>query len=269
MAPERGAKHQLVRLAEENATSALAEHLRDEETGKQAVEELKRLLRLERAPIRIEGFDISNTMGGQSVAALVVWDEGQPKKSDYRKFRIRTVTGANDFASIQEAVVRRYGEAQDLPVPDLILIDGGLGQLSAAIDGLKKVGRAQLPIIGLAKARAERRGRDRKEERVFLPGRKNPLILNPSSPATHLLQRIRDEAHRFAISYHRKLRGKALVASLLDQIPGVGEVRRNRLLKAFGSLKMIAAASDEHLREAAGVDSRTAAQIRTALLDSD
>jgi excinuclease ABC subunit C len=258
VAPERGAKHQLVLLAEENATAALAGHLRDEETDRQAVEELKRLLRLDKVPRRIEGFDISNTMGSESVASFVVWEEGQAKKSDYRKFRIKTVTGANDFASMKEVVARRYGESEDLPLPDLVLIDGGLGQLAAAMDGLKNAGRTGLPIIGLAKARGE------KEERIFLPGRKNPIILKPTSPATHLLQRIRDEAHRFAITYHRKLRGKALMSSKLDQIIGVGEIRRNTLLRKFGSLEKIAAATDEQLREA-GLDARTATEIRKAL----
>ncbi len=265
-APERGKKHQLVQLAEENAAAALADHLRDEETDRLATEELKRLLRLDKVPRRIEGFDISNTMGDQSVASLVVWEDGQAKKSDYRKFRIRTVAGANDFASMREAVMRRYGQAcgeqgrttGDLPLPDLVLIDGGLGQLAAAMEGLKQVGRAELPIIGLAKARGE------KEERVFLPGRKNPVILNPSSPATHLLQRIRDEAHRFAIAYHRKLRGNALVASRLDQIIGIGEIRRNTLLKTFGSLEAIAQATDEELKHA-GLDSKTAVEVRKAL----
>jgi len=155
-------------------------------------------------------------------------------------------------------MIRRYGEAETLPLPDLILIDGGLGQLAAAMEGLKQVSRAGLPILGLAKERGE------KQERIFLPGRKNPIVLSPSSPATHLLQRIRDEAHRFAISYHRKLRGKAFVASRLDQIIGVGEIRRNRLLREFGSLEKIAEASDEQLREA-GVDAKTAAKIRRAL----
>ena len=257
--PERGAKHQLLLLAEENATAAVADHLHNEETDRQATEELKRLLRLDRAPRRIEGFDISNTMGNQSVASMVVWEDGQAKKSDYRKFRIKTVQGANDFASMQEVVLRRYGEAEDLPLPDLVLIDGGLGQLAAAVDGLRKVGRAGLPIIGLAKARGE------KEERIYLPGRKNPIILNPSSPATHLVQRIRDEAHRFAITYHRKLRGRTMVASRLDAIIGVGEIRRKTLLRRFGSLEKIAEATDEQLREA-GVDAKTAAEIRKALV---
>jgi excinuclease ABC subunit C len=256
--PERGAKHQLLLLAEENAGAAVANHLRDQEIDRQAVEELKRLLRLSRVPRRIECFDISNTMGDQSVASMVVWEEGHAKKADYRKYRIKTVEGANDFASMQEVVTRRYHESQELPLPDLIMIDGGLGQLMAAMEGLRTIGRTELAMIGLAKARGE------KEERVFLPGRKNPVLLNPSSPATHLLQRIRDEAHRFAITYHRKLRGKALVASELDGIIGIGTIRRNRLLKTFGDLEKIAGATDDQLRRA-GLDAKTVGEVRKAL----
>ncbi|MBM4124240.1 MAG: excinuclease ABC subunit UvrC [Nitrospira sp.] len=259
VAPERGIKHDLLLLAEENAGAAVTDHLRDEESDRQAVAELKRLFHLERAPRRIEGFDISNTMGDQSVASMVVWEEGQAKKADYRRFRIQTVRGANDFASMQEAILRRYGQEEDLPLPDLVLIDGGLGQLAAAMEGLKQVGRSGLAMIGLAKARGD------KEERVFLPGRKNPIVLRASSPATHLLQRIRDEAHRFAIAYHRKLRGKALLASRLDEIDGVGKIKRNRLLRKFGSLQAIAEATDEQLRDAAGVDAKTVAAIRKSL----
>ncbi|MEK6802698.1 MAG: excinuclease ABC subunit UvrC [Nitrospirota bacterium] len=261
LAPERGAKHQLVLLAEENAAAAITDHLRNEALDRQATAELKRLLRLDTVPRRIEGFDISNIMGNQSVASLVVWEDGQAKKSDYRKFRIQTVEGANDFASMQEAVMRRYGATEDLARPDLILIDGGLGQLSAALEGLKQVGQDQIPIMGLAKARGE------KEERIFLPGRKNPIVLRPTSPATHLVQRIRDEAHRFALTYHRNLRGKALLSSELDQIAGIGTIRRKRLLKQFGSLQRIAAASDDELRSA-GLDVSTVAALRKALTPS-
>ena len=261
LTPERGAKHQLVLLAEENAAAAIADHLRNEALDRQATAELKRLLRLDTVPRRIEGFDISNIMGNQSVASLVVWEDGQAKKSDYRKFRIQTVEGANDFASMQEAVMRRYGATEDLTRPDLILIDGGLGQLSAALEGLKQVGQEQIPIMGLAKARGE------KEERIFLPGRKNPIVLRPTSPATHLVQRIRDEAHRFAVTYHRNLRGKALLSSELDQIPGIGKIRRNRLLKQFGSLPQIASATDEQLRSA-GLDAITVAALRKTLIPS-
>jgi excinuclease ABC subunit C len=256
--PERGAKHQLVLLAEENAAAAVADHLRDEELDRQAGEELKRWLRLERAPRRIEGFDISNTMGDQSVASMVVWEDGQMKKADYRRFKIRTVTGANDFASMKEVVTRRYGREENLAQPDLILIDGGLGQLAAALEGLKEVGQQGVPILGLAKARGD------KEERVFLAGRKNPIVLKPQSPSTHLLQRIRDEAHRFAITFHRKLRGKSLVGSRLDQVIGIGEIRRNQLLEKFGSLDKLSSASDEALREA-GLNAKTVVDLRRAL----
>lgn len=258
LAPERGAKHQLVLLAEENAAASAANHLRDEELDRQAGEELKRLLRLDQPPRRIEGFDISNTMGQQSVASMVVWEDGQMKKADYRRFKIQTVVGANDFASMKEVVTRRYGESEHLARPDLILIDGGLGQLAAALEGLREAGQEHVAILGLAKARGE------KEERVFLAGRKNPILLKPQSPATHLLQCIRDEAHRFAIAYHRKLRGKSLTASKLDQIIGIGEIKRTTLLKRFGSLAQIAAASDEDLQEI-GIDVETARQLRKGL----
>lgn len=258
LAPERGAKHQLVLLAEENAAASAANHLRDEALDRQAVEDLKRLLHLEKAPRRIEGFDISNTMGNQSVASMVVWEDGQMKKADYRRFKIQTVIGANDFASMQEVVARRYGDSEHLARPDLILIDGGLGQLAAAMEGLKQVGHHDQAIMGLAKARGE------KDERIFLPGRKNPILLKPNAPATHLVQRIRDEAHRFAITYHRKLRGKAFTASKLDQIIGIGEITRTKLLKEFGSVDGIAQATDVALH-AAGLAEETIAKLRSAL----
>ena len=244
LAPERGTKHQLVLLAEENASAAIADHLRDVETDRLAAEELQRLLRLEKPPRRIEGFDISNTMGSQSVASSVVWEDGQMKKTDYRRFKIETVEGANDFASMQEVVARRFGNMEDLVRPDLVLIDGGLGQLAAAMQGLKQAGCSGLPVLGLAKARGE------KEERVFLAGRKNPIVLKPTSPSTHLLQRVRDEAHRFALTFHRKLRSRALFSSQLDRIIGIGEIRRATLLNRFKTIEGILAASDEDLRRA-------------------
>ncbi len=258
LAPERGTKHQLVLLAEENAAAALAEHLRNQELDRQAGDELQRVLRLETAPKRIEGFDVSNTMGNQSVASMVVWEDGRMKKSDYRRFKIATVQGANDFASMQEVVTRRYGGMENLARPDLILIDGGLGQLAYARSALNEVGQSDLAIIGLAKAKGE------KDERVYLPGRKNPIVLRANSPATHLLQRIRDEAHRFAVTYHRKLRDKTLVTSHLDQIIGVGSITRTKLLKRFGSLANVAQASEEDLREA-GLSERVVRQLRREL----
>jgi len=258
VAPERGMKHQLLLLAEENAVASVAEHLRDELLDRQAVDELQRLLRLDHLPERIEGFDISNTMGNQSVASMVVWERGQLKKSDYRRFKIQTVVGANDFASMQEVVRRRYRDTENLARPDVVLIDGGLGQLAAAREGLKQAGQPNMAIIGLAKARGE------KDERIFLPGRKNPITLRTNSPATHLVQRIRDEAHRFAITFHRRLRSKALLASQLDQIIGIGEIRRTSLLKRFKTLEGLTAASDEDLR-ATGLNSQTIQHLRAQL----
>jgi excinuclease ABC subunit C len=263
LVPERGLKHHLVQLAEENAAAALKEHQRDEATGRAAAEELTRLLHLRQVPSRIEGFDVSNIQGNQGVASLVVWEAGLAKKSDYRRFRIKTVEGANDFASIKEVVLRHYAGVQQEQqrLPDLILIDGGIGQLAAALDALRELQLVDIDILGLAKAKGE------KEERVYLPGRKNPVILNPSSPATHLLQRIRDEAHRFAISYHRRLRGKALLTSRLDEIAGVGPNKRRDLLRHFGSVEALRAASEQDLQRVAGIGPKTAAEVRAALTE--
>jgi excinuclease ABC subunit C len=265
LAPERGIKHHLVQLAEENAAAALKDHLHEEATGRAAVQELQHLLRLHKIPARIEGFDISNIQGNQGVASMVVWEAGEHKKSEYRKFRIRTVEGANDFASMREVVYRHYAgvKEEERPLPDLILIDGGLGQLGAAMDALRELGLSRIEIVGLAKAKGE------KEERVFLPGRKNPVVLKPSSPATHLLQRVRDEAHRFAIGYHRKLRSRALISSKLDGVPGVGPAKRRDLLRYFGSVEALAAATEADLQRVGGVGPHTAKQIRKALVEAN
>lgn len=265
LAPERGTKHHLVQLAEENAAAALKDHLRDEATARVAAEELQKLLHLKKAPVRIEGFDISNIQGNQGVASMVVWEAGGAKKADYRKFRIKTVTGADDFASMREVVLRHYSGVKEdqRPLPDLILIDGGIGQLGAAMDALRELGLSRIDIVALAKAKGE------KEERIFLPGRKNPVVLKPSSPATHLLQRIRDESHRFAITYHRKLRSRALLASKLDDIAGVGPAKRRDLLRYFGSLEALAAASEADLQRVGSVGPRTAKEIRRALASSN
>ncbi|MCA9463031.1 MAG: excinuclease ABC subunit UvrC [Nitrospira sp.] len=211
LVPERGAKYHLKQLAQENAAVSLNEHLRLETESREAVTELRTLLGLSAIPSRVECFDISNTMGAQSVASMVVWEHGRMKKGDYRRFKIKTVDGANDFASMHEVVKRRYGGSlankagKVLPTPDVIIIDGGMGQLGAAMDALAQVGLSQVAICGLAKAKGE------KDERIFLPGQKFPIVLPVKSPATRLVQTIRDEAHRFAITYHRKLRHEALI----------------------------------------------------------
>ena len=211
LVPERGGKYELLQLAQENAAVSLNEHLRVQTESSESVEELQSLLMLPQIPTRIECFDISNTMGTYSVASMVVWEQGRMKKSDYRRFRIKTVEGANDFASMHEVVKRRYGGSlgnkpgKTLPKPDLVVIDGGAGQLGAAMEAMATVGLSHVSICGLAKAKGE------KDERIFLPGRKTPIILPLKSPATRLVQTIRDEAHRFAITFHRKLRGDAMI----------------------------------------------------------
>ncbi len=211
LVPERGVKSQLRQLAQDNAKLALDEHVRLEAESQEAVLELQRLLGLKETPTRIESFDISNTMGTHSVASMVVWEHGRMKKRDYRRFKIKTVEGANDFASMHEVVNRRYGGSlatkpeKVLPPPDVVLIDGGIGQLGSAREALQNLGLADMAIFGLAKAKGE------KEERIFFPGRRAPFILPLKSPASRLVQTIRDEAHRFAITYHRKLRNQALI----------------------------------------------------------
>ena len=226
LTPERGVKARLLQLAQDNAAAALDDHLCKRAAEQREPEALQRLLGLATVPNRIEGFDISNTMGTHSVASMVVWEDGKMKKADYRRFRIKTVEGANDFASMHEVVKRRYGgtlgprNEKALPLPDLILIDGGMGQLGAAVDALRALDLRRLSVIGLAKAKGE------KEERLYVPGSREPLILSPSSPASRFVQRIRDEAHRFAITYHRKLRGQAFV-------PRVRGKRRSRETRPY------------------------------------
>ncbi len=211
LVPERGMKFHLLQLACENAEAAIADHVLKQAAEHREAREVQGLLGLPKAPGRVEGFDISNTMGAHSVASMVVWEDGAMNKAEYRRFRVKTVEGANDFASIHEVVKRRYGgtlasaRAKALPLPDLVLIDGGPGQLGAATDALRELGLGRLPVVGLAKAKGD------KAERVYAPGRRAPRILPPASPASRLLQRIRDEAHRFAIAYHRKLRGEAFI----------------------------------------------------------
>jgi excinuclease ABC subunit C len=251
----------LLKLAHENAATALEGHLSERQLGSIALRELQRLLGLSRLPSRIECFDISNIMGNLAVGSMVVFVEGDAKKSAYRHFKIRTIAGANDFGMIEEVVRRHYARvvSENQPVPDLVVIDGGRGQLSSALAALREVGIADRDVIALAKAKGE------KFERVFVPGATEPIPLDPASPATHLLQRVRDEAHRFAITHHRKLRSKKMVLSELDGIPGIGEVRKRALLRRFGSLDGIRRASTEELTTIRGITKKLAESILLAL----
>src|SRR5207244_328440 len=248
LVPQRGDKLRLVEMARENARQSFAER---RDAGKQAARmaaELQQRLHLANAPKRIECVDIANIQGTLSVGSVVAFDEGMPAKAGYRHFRIRSVEGADDFASMAEVLQRRFRDAKERgDLPDLLVIDGGPGQLSAASAVVHDLGITELEVVALAKERVERDATAceirRRPERVFLPGRKNPVVLKPNSSALFLLQRVRDEAHRFANTYHRKLRARARLASPLDQVAGIGPRRRRALLRRFGSVKRIGEAT--------------------------
>jgi excinuclease ABC subunit C len=235
------------------------------------LEELRTKLRLRNTPKRIECYDISNLQGSMVVASQVVFDEGQPRKDLYRRYRIRTVDGQDDFASMSEVLSRRLTRAvKEQEYPDLIVVDGGKGQLNMAMAVLGELGlREQIDAIGLAKQHVLNEPRARQvvksEERVFLPNRKDPVILKQNSNALFLLVRIRDEAHRFAITYNRELRRRSRLRSMLDDIEGIGPVRRRALLRHFGSLKRIRAASTDEIAVVKGMNRELAAEVRRYL----
>lgn len=277
-APSEGQPADLVTMAAENAAETLnalqAQWLADEHKNEQALKELTEGIGLETPPARIECFDISNTQGTNTVASMVVFVKGMPRKSHYRKFNIKTVDGPNDFESMREALTRRLRryfdakgeEAKPLPgkkkdesfsvLPDLLIVDGGKGQLGVAVDVLKAFDLFGLiPVCGLAK----------QQEEIFLPGRPTSILLPRRSQSLFLLQRIRDEAHRFAITAHRSMRARKGIASQLDAIPGVGPTRRKVLLKHFGSIDAIRAASAEDLAAVPGIPREVAVAIKANL----
>lgn len=255
--PVIGEKRKLVEMAYNNGVESLKREAVREKYKRSrttdAVVKLGEILELEKPPVYIEGFDISNIQGTDPVASMVVFKDGQPAKDNYRRYKIKTVEGPNDYAMMKEVVERRYRRVleEERPLPDLILIDGGKGQLRAAYEVLEELEISHIPIIGLAE----------RNEEVFLPGRSEPVIIPKNSPALHLLQRVRDEAHRFALNYHRKLRSRRLTHTMLDEIPGVGPVRRQALLQHFGSLAEIRKASISQLKEVEGISARIARNI--------
>lgn len=250
--PRRGTKSSLVQLAGENAAEALRQR-REHEAGRlgknaAAMRALADCLEMPGLPRRIECFDISHIQGAETVASMAVFTDGEPDKSEYRRYKLKTVEGSpDDFASMQEVTLRRYREAAE-PLPDLIVIDGGKGQLSSALEVIRGVGLDGIPVIGLAK----------EYESIFRENCGDPLVLPRHSEALRLLQRIRDEAHRFAVGYHRKLRSRRNLVSVLDHVRGIGEKRRQALWKHFGTLERIRAASADELSAAPGMN-RTAA----------
>jgi excinuclease ABC subunit C len=267
--PQRGEKRELMALATRNAAETLAREqarwLADQGKTLAALEQLAEALELPAPPVRIECYDISNFQGRESVGSMVVFEEGKPRSGEYRRFRIRTVEGSNDFASHQEVLRRRFRRANDgeegneeerrWRMPDLVIVDGGKGQVSAAKQVLDELGLHDLPLAGLAKEREE----------LFLPGRPSPVVLPPTSQALYLVQRLRDEAHRFAITYHRSLRARATTRSAFDDLPGVGPKRRQALLRVFGSLKRVREAPIEQIAAVPGISRGLAERIKATL----
>lgn len=253
----------MLALAAENARAALKRR-GPGVSPTDALVDLKERLRLAKAPHRLECLDISTLQGGQPAGALVAFKEGAPDKSGYRRFRIKEVAGQDEYAILREVVRRHYGkEGQTLP--DLLIVDGGKGQLQAVREALKDLGLEDLPVAALAKT-AETRAGETVPDRLFLPGRKNPKFLPANSPGWLLVLRLRDEAHRFAITYHRRRARKELAASVLSQAPGIGPARRKKLLQRFASIDEIKSASVAELMAAGGLPKRVAEELQDLLL---
>ncbi len=274
-AAERGEKRRMLELAERNALLALdQERLRTErrrEGRVQALEGLQEALGLEAPPIRIECFDISNLGGTHTVASMVVFEGGAPKKSDYRRFTIRSAAGtSDDYAAMAEVLSRRFAQwerqldisphdteydASFAALPNLVVIDGGRGQLSAGMEPLRGFRDRGVAVVSLAK----------RIEEVFMPGRREPLVLDHRTPELQLLQRVRDEAHRFAITHHRSRRDRAMTSSLLDELPGVGPARKRALLAHFGSPDAVLSASSEQLQSVPGLPAKLGRDLHAYL----
>jgi excinuclease ABC subunit C len=256
-------------LASRNAAETLAREqarwLADQGRTLAALEELANALGLAAPPMRIECYDISTIQGTSTVGSMVVFEDGRPRSGDYRRFRIRTVEGTDDFASHREVLRRRFrraldsdeGTAEELRwrLPDLVIIDGGKGQVSAGRGVLDELGLHDVPLAGIAKEREE----------LFLPDRSDPIVLPATSQALYMIQRLRDEAHRFAITYHRQVRAKAQTRSALDDLPGVGPARKRALLRVFGSTKVLKGATVEEIAAVPGIGPAMAARIREHL----
>jgi excinuclease ABC subunit C len=282
--PQRGDKAALLQTAARNAADSLAMHkvrrASDLSTRNLALEELQQALDLPQAPLRIECYDISHTMGTEVVASMVVFEDGLPRKSEYRRFIIKTVEGSNDVGAMREVITRRFTrlleerqraeDAGEGPLlvdpttgvprkfaytPSLVVVDGGAPQVAAAERALADLGVVDVALCGLAK----------RLEEVWLPGEEFPLILPRTSEGLYLLQRVRDEAHRFAITHHRSRRSASMVESLLDDVPGLGEIRRKALLKYFGSLRKLRVATVDQIAEVPGIGPRTALAVKEAL----
>ncbi len=271
LVPKRGDKVRLIELAEKNARETLQtlklKWLTDDQKVQAGLTELADYLELDRLPQRIECYDVSNTQGKDSVGSMVVFVGGRPRNADYRRFKIKTVAGADDYSSLKEVLKRRFkraggDEGADSSwgrLPDLIVIDGGKGQLSAAVEALSEAGVDAIPVAGLAKEREE----------LFLPGIPDPIILPATSQGLYLVQRLRDEAHRFAITYHRTVRAKMSISSQLDEVPGIGPRRKKDLLRQFGSVKGLRQATVDEIAGVPGFSLNLAELIKEYLASEE
>ena len=270
--PQRGEKRKLVEMAAENARQGLEQlmvkSLADPETIAASLEELRHSLHLPQIPERVECYDISDIRGTSAVGSMVVFQDGQPKPAHYRRFRIKTVSGADDYAMIREVLRRRFKRAAEgekgeggenektwAIVPDLVLIDGGRGHLNAALDAMREINVDFIPAASLAK----------ENEELFRPDMPEPIVLPRTSPALYLVQRIRDEAHRFALGYHQRVRRSEAIASALDNVPGIGPKRKRALLKKFGSVRAIKEADIDEIAAVIGMTRSTAHKVKEYL----
>ena len=273
LCPQRGDKRRLVEMAVQNARQSFFERHDQEKQREKMLLGLQEKLSLKHYPQRIECYDISNIHGSHAVGSMVTCFNGEPDKKRYRHYRIRTVSaesGGDDFAMMYEVLKRRFQRGiQEGDLPDLVVVDGGKGQLGMALAALRELGALDVDVVALAKMRVQSAARSaeiqRSEERVFLPGQSNPVTLKRNSNALFLLQRVRDEAHRFAITYHKTLRTRQTLYSILDRIPGIGGVRKRALLRAFGSVKRIEEASLDELLKVPSINEKVAQEILQTL----
>ena len=261
LVPMRGDKKHLLQMACENAEKFLLSQAELERDQEQLLEALREKLHLKRIPRRIEAFDISNLQGGYAVGSMVFFENGKSNKEGYRHFKIKTIEGADDYGMMYEVLLRRYKKAvEENHLPDLVLLDGGRGQLNVAQEVFKELQIKEIDLISLAKERAFEE-LAKSEEKVFHPQYKEPLILGRQSPVLHLLDRVRDEAHRFAVTYHKKVRSRETIKSELKEIPGIGEIRQKELLKCFGSVEKIRKASIDALARSPKMNEKLAQRI--------
>ncbi len=266
--PQRGGSRRLLEIAERNASLSLSTRLAARESVETALRELEERCRLSVRPHRIECYDVSNLQGTLAVASRVSFEAGQPVKKDYRRYRIRDAEPGDDYACMREVLDRRFRRVDKEPLPDLLMVDGGRGHLGVVMAALDDAG-LEVEVLGISKQRDEdspsrrvKRSGGLKAERIYRPGRVNPIQLAPSSRGMLLLQRIRDESHRFAIEFQRELRSKVNMTSILEELPGIGPHKRSALLKALGSLRGVRNASLDELRAVPGVSNRDAESIR-------